>query len=816
MSQEEEFEDEKGEGSDEKKGLNDHLIRIEQIIPDQIFIIPIHGSPIFPGIMAPILINQSKILEAIQEIGEGLDFVGLLLVRGEEDEEVRGASLYGVGTLVKVVKKIHLPDGGMNLLINSLKRFKVKEYINETSGRLVARVEYPEEVLMKGEVEENVDIEIKALSRAILKCLRELGEENSFLMEQIKLTLANMDNPSRIGDFAVSILRLKKEESQEILEIFDIRERLNRVLECLDKEVKLMVLQKRINKQINQEIDQKQREFFLREQLKAIKKELKMEDSDQGKEYRRFRKKIEGFKLEGKVKEEVERELEKFKNLDSHSSEYSVTRNYLDVICGLPWGKMSEDRDDIGEAEGILEKDHYGLKDVKERIMEFLAVRKLSVKKGGSMICFVGPPGVGKTSLGKSIARALGRKFYRFSLGGMRDEAEIKGHRRTYVGAMPGKIIMGIKRSGTMNPVFMLDEIDKIGLSYQGDPGSALLEVLDSEQNDKFVDHYLDLEFDLSNILFITTANSIETIPGPLLDRMEVIRLSGYIEEEKYEIGKRYLLKKQLEGHGLEGEDLRITEEGYRVMINDYARESGVRGLERMIERVCRKVAFLLVKGVGYGKEVGGEEVKKYLGVKKYYDDDYGKLNRHGVSIGLAWTSIGGSVIYIESIELDQEKGGFQLTGQLGDVMRESGDIALSYVRKISEEEELKEKYFDRKKIHLHVPAGATPKDGPSAGITMAASLLSLIWRVPIQKKIGMTGELTLTGNVLPIGGLKEKIIAAKRNKLEEVIFPKANRRDFEEIPENVRRGLIFHEVERFEEVIHCVFEGRVGVGGGS
>lgn len=781
--------------------FNDHLISIEQMIPDQIFILPIFGGPIFPGIITPVVVTSTKLVETINGIGGALDFVGLILVQDESIEDIDSKNIYRVGTVAKIIKKINLPNGGINILVNSLKRFRILEFVKDDPSRIIARVKYIEE---KPITEES--LEIKALTRAILSQIRTLGETNPFMMEQVKLTLANIDEPSKIADFAMSILRLDKEEYQEVLEIFDVQKRLDRVLRYLDKEVKLIELQKNIQKQIDGEIDQKQREFFLREQLKAIRKELGEEDDPQGKEYKEFKAKIKKLTFPDDVKEEVEKELEKFASIDPHSSEYVVSRNYLDTICSLPWGIFTKDSHDLDKAEKVLNTDHYGLADVKERILEFLAVRKLKPEKtGGSIICLVGPPGTGKTSLGKSIAKALNRKFYRFSLGGMRDEAEIKGHRRTYVGAMPGKILLGLKTVKSANPVFMLDEVDKIGASYQGDPASALLEVLDPEQNNSFVDHYLDLPYDLSTILFITTANTLDTVPRPLLDRMEVIRLAGYIEEEKYEIAKRYLLSKQIEKHGLKKDQVKISKKTFSYIINGYAREAGVRNLERHIEKICRKTASLVARKKKYDPTITVEKARDYLGPEIFADDVLEQVESPGVVTGLAWTSFGGSTLYVESIAI-KEKGVLKLTGQLGDVMSESANIAYSYVKKIAHDFDVPEDYFDNHSIHLHVPAGATPKDGPSAGITMASSILSLVRNKSVKKYFGMTGELTLTGHVLPIGGLKEKVIAAKRSKLKNIIFPKENEKDLEEIPDHVRKGLEFHPVKNMDEVIGLLF----------
>lgn len=781
----------------------EELVTLEEIIPREIFILPVFSGPIFPGIITPIIVSSTNLIEQIESMGESLNFIGLVLTKNEQNQKIDPENLYRVGTVAKIMKKIKLPGGGLNLLVNSLKRFEIEEFVNKEP--LIASVNYhPNKQFQKKEEE---SISIKARTRSILGYLRNLAENNPFLMEQIKLTLANIDEASKIGDFAVTILKLEREEYQKILEIFNVEKRLDLVLKYLDQESKLIQLQKNIQKQINTEIDQKQREFFLKEQLKAIKRELGMEEDPKTKEYKEFQKKIQKLKIPDKVRTQINRELEKFKNLEPISSEYAVTRNYLEWISLLPWGFFTPDDSKITKAQRILESDHYGLLDVKQRILEFLAVKKLNKKGfGGSILCFVGPPGVGKTSLGKSIARALNRKFYRFSLGGIRDEAEIKGHRRTYVGAMPGKILQGIRFVESANPVFMLDEIDKIGISFQGDPASALLEVLDPEQNKEFVDHYLDLPFDLSEVLFLTTANTLDNIPQPLLDRMEVIRLSGYIEQEKYEIARRYLVPKQLERHGLK-DGLKFSKSVYLYIIQNYARESGVRSLERQIEKICRKTALLLLQEKPYPQNITQEWVQKYLGPEIFTDTVYQKQNQVGVATGLAWTSLGGSVLFIESIATSG-KGELKLTGQLGSVMSESANIAYSYVKKLTQSSKSKHlgEYFDTHTIHLHVPAGATPKDGPSAGITMAVSMFSLLFNIPPKKGFGMTGELTLTGQVLPIGGLKEKIIASKRMKLKAILFPAENQKDLHEIDEPIKKGLELYSVQHFHEVQAILF----------
>ena len=683
-----------------------------------------------------------------------------------------------------------------------MKRFRISELISDKKY-LVADVEYLDDrITMRNSVE------IKALTREVLSRLKKISDNNPLFTEEMKLTMLNVDEPGKIADFVTSILNVEKSEYQEVLETLNVKKRLEKVLRLLQKEMEVMSVQKKIQGQINDKIDKQQKEFFLREQLKAIKQELGIEDDERSMEVREMRKKIEALDLKGEVKEKVEEEMEKFMLMETSSAEYTVTRNYLETLLSLPWNVKTEDKIDLDKAERILEREHYGLEDVKKRILEFLAIKKLKPDARGSIICLVGPPGVGKTSLGKSIAKALNRHFFRISLGGMRDEAEIKGHRRTYIGAMPGKIVQGIKIVKSSNPVFMLDEIDKLGQSYQGDPASALLEVLDPEQNVDFRDYYLDVPFDLSNVLFITTANTLDTIPSVLVDRMEVIRLSGYIAMEKYHIARKYLLPKQIEQHGIPKNSVQIDRNSFLYIINGWAREAGVRNLERQIERICRKTATRLARGERLSKKpLTPETIKSYLGAELYLDEELIRINKPGLSVGLAWTSVGGVTMTIEALGVVNKKSaGLKLTGQLGEVMMESANIAYSYVQHLLSGDSDACSYFEENLIHLHVPAGATPKDGPSAGITMATALYSLVTGRLVKKNLAMTGEISLTGQVLPIGGVKEKIIAAKRANLKNVILPEENRKDFEEIADYIYKGITLHFVKDFDSVLKIAF----------
>lgn len=778
--------------------LTKQIIPVEQLLPNKLFIIPLVGKPIFPGIFTPLIIESSHDLEVIELSLAGDNMIGLLLDKEDSDEDVVTDSLYSIGTAAKIVKKINLPDGGVNIFISTLKRFRVKKYLSD-GGPTVAAIEYLED-------ENDKSIEVKALTRSLLSEMKQLSENNPLFSEEMRLNMVNIDHPGKIADFITSILNTGREVQQNILETIDVQKRMEEVLIFIKKEQELLKIQKKIQNQINSKIEKSQRDYFLREELKAIKLELGTAVDSKSSEYNRLKEAIEKFKFEGEVKEQVERELDKFSMMDPNISEYIVTRNYLDTIVSLPWNKSESVEIDLDKSSEILNKDHYGLDDVKERILEYLAVRKLKKDTKGSIICLVGAPGVGKTSVGISIARALNKKFFRFSVGGMRDEAEIKGHRRTYVGAMPGKIIQGLKIVKASDPVFMIDEIDKMGSSYQGDPSSALLEVLDPEQNHAFRDHYLDTPFDISDILFIVTANTLDTIPRPLLDRMEVIRLSGYIEEEKIAIAKKYLIPKSLSKSGLKRKDVKYHKSALSAISVNYAREAGMRNYEKALDKIHRKIAKKMVlKEAKPPFTLNSEILTDYLGKPVFREEEDKKVIKPGMAIGLAWTNFGGDTLLIEAIDIPG-KGSLKLTGQMGDVMKESANIAFSYVKHISPDFNIKSEFFDKNTIHLHIPEGATPKDGPSAGITMASTLLSLATGKQIKNNLAMTGELSLTGKVLPIGGLKEKTIAARRNNIKTIIIPKANERDLEEIPEYIRKGIKFYPVLTLEEVIKLIF----------
>ncbi|MDR1251042.1 MAG: endopeptidase La [Treponema sp.] len=793
------------------------MVPIDQVLPNKLPLVALMGRPIFPGIFTPIMIGNPTDVKVIDDAVAGDALVGLVMLLNETETPAID-DLYKVGTVAKIVKKINLPDGGVNIFISTLKRFKVKKTLHPANP-IVAAVEYLEE-------EEDDTSEVKALTRALISEMKQISENNPLFSEEMRLNMINIDHPGKIADFIASILNIDKSEQQKILEILNVRKRMEQVLVFIKKEQELLRIQKKIQKEINEKIEKSQRDYFLKEELKAIKGELGMTADAKSSDYQRFKEKMDSFKFEGEIKEIVEQELEKFNLMEPNSAEFIVTRNYLDMIASLPWNEPEPETFNLKNAQAILESEHYGLKDVKSRIMEYLAVRKLRKDTNGSIVCLVGPPGVGKTSVGKSIAHALGKQFFRFSVGGMRDEAEIKGHRRTYIGAMPGKIIQGLKIVKARDPVFMIDEIDKMGVSYQGDPASALLEVLDSEQNSAFRDHYLDLPFDISHVFFVVTANTLDTVPSPLLDRMEIIQLPGYIDTEKLEIARHYLVPKSLEKNGLKKNRVKYTKDSLLHIANGYAREAGVRNFEKNLDKIHRKLAKQIVESEEqeagvipagsasdearpspaasaiYQFSIDKKLIEKHLGKPIFPEGDIKRADRPGMSVGLAWTSMGGDTLVIEATSLPGKEG-LTLTGKMGETMKESATIAMTVARKLAVERyNVARDWFDLNHIHLHIPEGATPKDGPSAGITMATALLSLMREKVITDKLVMTGELSLTGQVLPIGGLKEKTIAARRNKARHIIIPKQNGRDLDDIPDYVKKGIEFHPVERFEEVL--------------
>jgi ATP-dependent Lon protease len=777
------------------------LVRARDILPGTIPILPQTERPFFPGQAIPLLVDPEAWEETIRAAQENTNnIIGLLLARTERTDQAGVKDFYRMGTACRIHRVSRL-DGRMQVLLEGVQRFRVVDWLTRQAP-FTARVEYfPEERY------EEIP-EIKAYAIAVINTIKELVPLNPLYGEEFKLFLDNFhpNDPSHLADFAASLTTSARHEQQEVLEAVDLLTRLERVHVLINKELEVAKAQAHIRKQVEREMQEYQREHILREQMKVIQKELGISKDDRTAEADKFRERIEALTLPAAAKKRIDDELQKFSVLETGSPEYATTRNYLDWLTQLPWGKYTEDQLDLKRAKQILDEDHDGLEDIKQRMLEFIGVGIMKGEVSGSIILFVGPPGVGKTSLGRSIARSLGRKFFRFSLGGMRDEAEIKGHRRTYVGAMPGKFIQAFKDTESANPVIMLDEIDKVGASYHGDPASALLEVLDPEQNSDFLDHYLDVPFDLSRALFICTANQLDTIPGPLLDRMEVIQLSGYLASEKLDIAVNHLLPRQLERNGLKKRgQLRIDKAALRKIIEQYAREAGVRRLEKYLGQIARKAVVKILNGAKQPVHVRAGDVETYLGKPVFVKDK--RLSGVGLVTGLAWTAMGGTTLSIEATRIHSFSRGFKLTGQLGEVMKESAEIAYSYVLANAERFGAKPDFFENSLVHLHVPAGATPKDGPSAGITMASALLSLAKHRKPARSIAMTGELTLTGQVLPVGGIREKVIAARRAGIKELILPAANKGDYEEIPDYIREGLTVHFAARYPEVAELLFD---------
>ncbi len=790
--------------------------------PSQLCIFPILRRPFFPGMAAPIMIEPGPFYEVLKIIAKSEHkCLGLLLSKSEDGDiyKKKFADLYDVGVVARILRIIPMEQGGAQVILNMEKRIRILEPIKTETKYLKAKVEYLEDSHVLTD-------ELKAYAMSIIATIKDMLKLNPLFKEELQIFLGHSDftEPGKLADFAAALTTASREELQEVLESLDIPTRVDKVLNLLKKELDLARLQSSINQKIEATISKSQKDFFLREQLKTIKKELGIEKDDKAIDKEKFEARLKDRKVPPDVLKVINDELEKLSALEVHSSEYAVCRGYLDWLTIIPWGIYSTECHDLNVAEKVLTEDHYGLEDIKERILEFIGVGKLSGGVRGSIICLVGPPGVGKTSIGKSIARALNRKFYRFSVGGMRDEAEIKGHRRTYIGAMPGKLIQALKYCQTMNPVIMLDEVDKMGSSYQGDPASALLEVLDPEQNIEFLDHYLDVRCNLSDILFVVTANVLDTIPEPLKDRMDILRLSGYILQEKIEIAKKYLIPRNRKAMGLKAGQINFKAEALKAIINGYAREAGVRTLENQIKKILRKAAVKIVReqeqpllpAAGKAKKaptsktasfsINTDNLKEYLGKPVYTSDRYYERTPIGVCMGLAWTALGGATLYVEAVKVAAEKAEMKLTGQAGQVMKESSEIAWSYLHSSIHKYAPGFTFFEKSQVHIHFPEGATPKDGPSAGITMVTALLSLLMGTPVLDNLGMTGELTLTGRVLAIGGVKEKLVAARRSGLKTLIFPKDNLRDYSELPEYIKKGLTIHFVEHYDEVFHIAF----------
>lgn len=794
------------EESIENEKLGD-ILPVDKVLPNKLSIVPLQERPIFPGIFTPLMINNPEDIRLIEQAYGADGYIGLVMLKNDVEHSL-ATDLNSVGTAAKIIKKINLPDGGLHVFVSTIKRFKIRKTLH-VSAPIVCAVDYLED-------EEDDTFEVKALTRALLSEMREITENNPLFSEEMRLNMVNIDQPGKIADFIASILNIEKKEQQAVLEILNVRHRMEKVLVFIKKEQELLRVQKQIQKEVNQKVEKNQREYFLREQLKTIQEELGTDSEGNATDYQKYREKITNLNFSGEIKESLDNELEKFRLLDPSSPEYTTSRNFLELVVQLPWNDVPTEDYNLLKASKVLENDHYGLEDVKKRIMEYLAVRKLKNDNKGSILLLVGPPGVGKTSIGHSIATAMNKPFYRFSVGGMNDEAEIKGHRRTYIGSMCGKIIQGLKITHTKSPVFMIDEIDKMGSSIHGDPASALLEVLDPEQNVSFRDNYLDLPFDVSNVFFILTANTLDSIPGPLLDRAEIIQLSGYIDQEKIEIAKKYLIPKNLEKNGLKKNQVKYTKAALLTIAQEYAREAGVRNYEKNLDKIHRKLVTEVVskeedvnlkdkiKEITF--EIDSSDLENYLGKPVFDESEIKKATVPGTAIGLAWTSMGGDTLLIESMTYPG-KPELMLTGQMGDVMKESALIALNWVKSFVIKNKIKKPdWFDKNTLHLHIPEGATPKDGPSAGITMATTFISLFTNKAIKPALAMTGELSLTGQVLPIGGLREKTVAAKRNKIKTIIIPKANERDLDDIPEHVKTGINFIPVSRIEEVIKIAF----------
>jgi ATP-dependent Lon protease len=780
----------------------------ELVVPDQLAILPLRGLVVYPLTFQALNVGQARSIQLVDDATVKKEMIGLVAARDAENEEPGPDDVYDMGVAAVIHRMIKAPDGTIRLLVQGVDRIRIDEW-TDTEPYLQAKV-----TTLPDEVEEGIEIE--ALMRNATDQLRRLVSLVSQLPDELVMAAINLDDPRQLVYFIATNVRMEIPDAQSILEIDSVREKLLKLTSILAKELEVLELGRKIQTEAQSEMEKMQREYFLREQLKAIRKELGEED-EQAVEVEEYRTKIAEAGMPEEAEKEALRELSRMEKMPPQAAEYSVIKTFLDWMTEMPWQVATDDLLDIGHARQVLDEDHYDLEEIKERILEYLAVRKLKAERSeeraqdepidqireereGVILCFVGPPGTGKTSLGRSIARALGRRFIRMSLGGMRDEAEIRGHRRTYVGAMPGRIIQGLRRVGTRNPVFMLDEIDKIGADWRGDPSSALLEVLDPEQNRDFRDHYLDVPFDLSQVMFVTTANMLSPIPPPLRDRMEILELDGYTEREKLSIAQQYLLPRQIRENSLRPEEIAFDDEAMHIIIRDYTREAGVRNLERQIGTVCRKVATKVAEEKGVTVRVGADDVAQYLGKPRFYYEAAERTELPGVATGLVWTPTGGDITFIEATRMKGSKR-LILTGKLGDVMKESAQAAVSYVRSKADDLGIDEEAFAKSDLHIHVPAGAVPKDGPSAGVTIATSLISLLTERNVRSDVAMTGEITLRGQVLPVGGIKQKVLAANRVGIDTVVLPLRNEPDLDEIPDEIREEMHFVLAERVDEV---------------
>ena len=785
--------------------MAEKLVRVKKsrTIPLEIPLISLRDTVIFPDMIFPLFVGREKSVRALEEATLQERMVVLVAQREAKIEKPEPGDIYQIGTVAKIMQILKLPDGTIKALIEGISRIKVVEYL---------RVEPYFKVRIKELIEPREEgLEIEALKRTVTNQFEQCVKFGKPIAPDAFVSAINIEDSGRLADLIAFHLNLKIEERQAILEAIQPAERLRKISAFLSRELEILEIEGRIQSEVRKEVEKTQKEFFLRKQMEVIQKELGEQD-EQTMEVNEFKEKIEKAQMPEEAKEKALKEVERLAKMPPAAAEAVVVRTYLDWLVTVPWAKKTEDNLDIKVAAQVLDEDHYDLKKVKERVLEYLAVRQLTEKMKSPILCFMGPPGVGKTSLGKSIARALGRKFVRVSLGGIRDEAEIRGHRRTYIGALPGRVIQGMRDAGTINPVFMLDEIDKIGIDFRGDPSAALLEMLDPEQNNNFSDHYLDVSYDLSKVLFITTANILDPVPPALKDRLEVIHLPGYVEEEKLKIAEKFLVPKQLEGHGLKGEQLKFSEEGLRRIIKEYTREAGVRNMEREIASVCRKVARKIVEGEKKTTQIVPADLHDYLGPVKFYYGMAEEKDQVGVATGLYWSEVGGDILSVETTMMEG-KGKLTLTGQLGDVMKESAQAALSYIRSRADKLDIEKKTFEKYDLHVHVPEGAIPKDGPSAGITIASSLISVLTNKKVRRDIAMTGEITLRGRVLPVGGVKEKVLSAHRAGIKTVVMPKKNEKDLEEIPEDVKKELKFIFVEHMDEVLKEVFVNKRGGG---
>jgi len=779
--------------AEQPSSINVNVDKLPEVLP----ILPLFDAVLFPKMVLPLMVMQDDSIQLVDEAMSGDRIFGLVVSKQGSKEKYGPEDLYAMGTSALILKMAKPDENRAQLLVQGMRRFRVQEFI-EGKPYLQARVEHIQEVDKK-------DTEIEALMVNLAGLFGRIVELSPGLPSEMGQMAKSIQEPGTLADMVASTINSTIEEKQRVLEILELKKRLKEVLRQANRQKEILELGNKIQNQVKEGMDKQQRDYYLRQQLKAIQEELGEKDQSQF-EVEEYRTKIEEKDLPEDVRKEAERELNRLARMHPSSSEYTVATTYLDWLIALPWHESTKDILDIKKARKVLDEDHFGLEKPKKRIIEYLAVRKLKPDSKGPILCFVGPPGTGKTSLGRSIARAMGRKFHRISLGGVRDEAEIRGHRRTYVGALPGRIIQGLRRCESNNPVFMLDEIDKLGMDFRGDPSSALLEVLDPEQNFTFSDHYLDVPFDLSKVMFITTANILDTIPPPLLDRMEVIRLLGYTEDEKIQIAQKFLIPRQREAHGLSEKQIAFTRGTIRHIIADYTREAGLRNLEREIANICRGVASRIAEGETEGLRIRVKDVARYLGPQRFTPEETARIQTPGVATGLAWTQVGGEILYVEATAM-KGKGNLTLTGQLGDVMKESAAAALSFIRAHAAELGIDEDFYAKTDVHIHLPAGAIPKDGPSAGVTLLAALASLLTGRKVKKDLAMTGEITLRGQVLPVGGIKEKVLAAHRSRIHTVILPRQNKKDLEDIPKKIHRQIQFQFMDKMMDVLKLALE---------